>query len=139
MAGRVQQSGGMSGRESRAFRKDVRSGLAEAERRAYRARIAKLDAELAHVRAQGAKRVKTQRDRCGAEYQEAQRKARSEIERARAERDHKRTSCAIEAEHVKAARVSDEARATGTWKPICPRVRRPYSARSSARSRPATA
>lgn len=108
MTARVEAGGGMSGRETRAFRKDVRGGLAEAERRAYRARIAKLDAELAHVRAKGAERLKHQRQRCGAEYDEKRKQARTEIERVRAERDHKKTSCVIEAEHVKAQAAEEK-------------------------------
>lgn len=108
MSARVSTSGGMSARDSKAFRKDVRSGLADTERKRYSKVIKDLDAELQKTKAEGRERLKKQRKRCGDEYEEVRGKARTEIERIRVERDYKKTSCAVEAEHVKAEARAEE-------------------------------
>lgn len=97
----------MNAKQGRAFRQDVTRGLRDAQNREYRAKLAKLDAELQAIKDAGRERLKHQRNRCGGEYKVAQQKARTEIDRIRAERDHKKTTCALEAEQVKAEAAAE--------------------------------
>lgn len=70
----------MSKHEAAAFQRDLRRGLADQARAAYRQSIAKLDAELADIRSAVRARVRAERDACGqsvAQLYEAWKRERS--------------------------------------------------------------
>lgn len=108
--------GGMSKREGQRFSKEVRKGLEDSARAAYRKKLAELDAELERTKTAGRERVKTQRTTCAAEVQDTRQAARADAkkhtdrcrEAARAEMRNTVKSCRIEAQSEAKGRVDEK-------------------------------